>query len=194
MTQPFDPALRRRNRLLLLGLAALFFGTLIVAGALRFAGWRPAQLKVNGELLAEPGDLRRVQPQLVEGGTYDWNPVARTWRVALAPPAGCTDDCARLLRDIDKVWQLMGKDADRVDVLWVCPDAACTLPAGVPRPASLRRVSTNAALRAGLPRNDVASGVPLYVIDPNGFVILHYAPGSDPGGLRTDLAKLLKLK
>jgi hypothetical protein len=37
-------------------------------------------------------------------------------------------------------------------------------------------------------------GVPVYVIDPNGFVILRYAAGSDPGDLRSDLAKLLKLK
>jgi hypothetical protein len=30
-------------------------------------------------------------------------------------------------------------------------------------------------------------------MDPNGFVILRYPPGSDPGGLRSDLAKLLRL-
>ncbi|MCW0465993.1 hypothetical protein NB705_003066 [Xanthomonas sacchari] len=38
-----------------------------------------------------------------------------------------------------------------------------------------------------------AAGVPIYVIDPNGFVVLRYAPGFDPAGLRADLAKLLKL-
>jgi hypothetical protein len=53
-------------------------------------------------------------------------------------------------------------------------------------------------LRAGLPRsavdaNTLARGLPVYVIDPNGFVILRYAPGFDPAGLRADLAKLLKL-
>jgi hypothetical protein len=53
-------------------------------------------------------------------------------------------------------------------------------------------------LRAALPRVDAGSaggaqGVPVYVIDPNGFVILRYAPGADPAGLRADLAKLLKL-
>ena len=38
------------------------------------------------------------------------------------------------------------------------------------------------------------SGVPAYVIDPYGFVILRYAPGFDPSGLRTDVARLVKLK
>lgn len=43
------------------------------------------------------------------------------------------------------------------------------------------------------PRANDAAGVPVYVIDPNGFVILRYAPGFDPAGLRADLVKLLKL-
>ena len=37
------------------------------------------------------------------------------------------------------------------------------------------------------------AGIPVYVIDPNGFVVLRYAPGFDTAGLRADLAKLLKL-
>jgi hypothetical protein len=31
------------------------------------------------------------------------------------------------------------------------------------------------------------------VVDPNGFVVLRYAPGFDLGDLRTDLSRLLKL-
>ena len=49
-------------------------------------------------------------------------------------------------------------------------------------------------LRAALPRADDPAGIPLYVIDPNGFVILRYPPQADPAGIRTDVARLLKLK
>jgi len=191
---PFDPATRRRNRWLLLGLFALFFGTLIAAGALRFSGWRPAGLKNHGELLHPPGDLRALTPRTLDGAGYAWMPIKRTWRIVLAPPAGCDDECARLLRDIDKVWQLMGKDAEQVDVLWLCADAACALPANAPQLPTLKRLQPADALRAALPRARDPRGVPVYVIDPNGFVILRYAPGFDPAGLRADLAKLLKLK
>ena len=49
-------------------------------------------------------------------------------------------------------------------------------------------------MSAALPRNQVsAAGVPAYVIDPYGFVVLRYAPGFDPVDLRSDMAKLLKL-
>jgi hypothetical protein len=51
----------------------------------------------------------------------------------------------------------------------------------------------DAALLDGLPRVHDAAGVPVYVIDPNGFVVLRYAPGFDPAGLRADMSKLLKL-
>lgn len=46
---------------------------------------------------------------------------------------------------------------------------------------------------AALPHVDDGAGVPVYVIDPNGFVIQRFAPGFDPADLRSDVAKLLKL-
>ena len=48
-------------------------------------------------------------------------------------------------------------------------------------------------LRAALPRSGDAGPV-TYVVDPNGFAILRYAPGQDPGDLRSDLSKLLRLR
>jgi hypothetical protein len=49
------------------------------------------------------------------------------------------------------------------------------------------------ALLAKLPRVNDPAGVPVFVIDPHGFVILRYAPGADPANLRSDVSKLLKL-
>ena len=130
-----------------------------------------------------------MTPRLAEGGTYAWNPIERRWRIAIAPPADCGAPCEALVGQIDTVWQLFGKDADEVDVLWIgAPPAA--LPAG----GAWRVVEPDPAVRAGLPRVDDPTGVPVYVIDPNGFVVLRYAPGFDPGGLRKDVSKLLKLR
>ena len=33
----------------------------------------------------------------------------------------------------------------------------------------------------------------VYLIDPNGFLVMRYAQGFDPSGLRKDLARLLKV-
>jgi hypothetical protein len=183
------------NRMLLLVIIAIFLGSMLLAGALRFSGWRPAGMKNHGELLQPPVDLRARTPELADGGDYHWNPAARTWRIVLAPPAGCTEACTTLAQDIDIVWKLMGRNADHVDVLWLCAEPGCSAPAPLRDDPSLRLLHPDPALRAALPRVDTASatGMPVYVIDPNGFVILRYAPGADPAGLRADLAKLLKL-
>lgn len=179
----------RRNRTMLIALVVLFVGSFLVAGALRFSGWRPEGLKNKGELLQPYGDLRGVVPRLAQGGEYAWDPQARLWRIAVAPPAGCGAPCVALSRELDTVWQLFGRNADHVHLLWIGEP-----PAGAVRNASTRVLQDDPALRARLPRLQDAAGVPVYVIDPNGFVILRYAPGFDPADLRTDVARLLKLR
>ena len=194
MNTPAGPRIhdRNRNRWMLIALFAMFFGAMFVAGVLRFSGWRPHGMKNKGELLQPYADLRTLTPRLADGSEYHWNPAARTWRIA-ATPRDCAGSgapqCEALLKQLDTVWQLAGKDADRVELLWIGD-----LPAGGPRPASLRQLKPDMALRDRLPGADTATGTPVYVIDPNGFVVLRYAPGFDPAGLRTDLARLLKLK
>ena len=186
-----DPMRNRRGRRMLLVIFGIFFGCMLVAGALRFSGWRPAGSNVHGEMLDPPLDLREHAPALLDGGRYDWTPAARTWRIVVAPPAGCGVECERLATDLDKVWRLMGRNADHVDILWLCPDTECTVPAPLRDDRTLRRLHPDPAFLARLP--GATTGLPVYVIDPNGWLILRYPPGTDPGGLRADLAKLLKL-
>ena len=189
MNAPVSPQQRGRNRGMLILVVVLFLGSAIVAGALRFSGWRPEGMKNHGELLDPPGDLRPLVPRLQAGGDYPWNPAERTWRIAVAPQAGCTSECVQLSQQLDTVWQLFTHRADHVHILWIGG-----APEGVQRNAAWRELEPDPALLAGLPRQRDPAGTPVYVIDPNGFVILRYAPGFDPGHLRTDMARLLKLR
>ncbi|MGN6113138.1 MAG: hypothetical protein ACTHOC_09075, partial [Luteimonas sp.] len=156
------------------------------------SGWRPAGSKNPGALLPPRGDRRAGAPRLADGARYAWNPGARQWRVLAVPPAECGQACDAAARDLDLLWRSVGHNADQVDVLWLCADAACAVPAPLRDDRSLRVLAPDAALRAALPGGS-ATGVPVYVVDPNGFVILRYAPGSDLMGVREDLSKLLKL-
>ena len=76
--------------------------------------------------------------------------------------------------------------------VWLCASPAPDLSRSVKSTEELKRKLP--ALRAALPRSADPAGIPLYVVDPNGFVILRYAPQADPAGLRADVARLLKLK
>lgn len=184
-----DTASPNRNRLVLIAIFAIFFGVFALAGVLRFSGWRPAGMKNHGELLQPPGDLRKLSLTLADGRAYPWNPVQRTWRIVVAPPAACGDVCVTLSRQIDTVWQLFGRNADHVEVLWLGEP-----PAAAKRGPELRVLKDDPTLRAALPRLNDPAGIPVYVVDPNGFVVLRYAPGFDPSHLRQDMSRLLKLK
>lgn len=180
---------RRRNRRMLVVLFMVFVGSFVLAGALRLSGWRPASMKNKGELLQPPADVRQIVPTLKEGGEYHWNPGERMWRIVVPAPPQCGEPCLHLASQLDTVWQLFGHNADHVQMLWLGD-----LPGGAKRGPAVKVLNDDPALRAALPRGVDPRGVPVYVVDPNGFVILRYAPGFDPGDLRTDMARLLKLK
>lgn len=183
-----DTQTRNRNRTALILIAVLFFGSMAVAGLLRFSGWKPEGMKNHGELLQPAVDARASVPRDIDGTDYLWNPEARTWRIVVAAPAGCGTECAEVARQVELVWELFNKDADRVHVLWLG-----RWPEAVKRPGTLFEIADDGGLRGHLPQAD-AGGAPVYVLDPNGFVVLRYAPGFDPGGLRKDMVKLLKLR
>jgi len=186
---PVSAAERKRNRALLVLIFVIFIGSAAAAVALRLSGFQPRGMGNHGELLDPPVDLRQVVPQLMDGSAYHWNPSERIWRIVILPPADCGQACIALAGKVEKVWQLLGRQSVQVHVLW----------AGEPPPAAVRgpgwrMLSASAELRAGLPRVDDPTGIPVYVIDPNGFVMMRHAPGFDPADLRTDLSKLLKLR
>ncbi len=187
------PAAQRRNRAALLVVLGMFFGGMLVAGVLRFSGFRPAGMINKGEMLQPYGDLRGYSPTLADGRAYAWHDAPGTWRI-VAMPRDCDgarrEACTRLLGDLDKVWRLMGRNADRVHVLW-----AGAPPVDVGTLREVHLVRADARLRAALVRGDkdAASTDPVWLVDPNGFVVLRYAGGSDPGDLRSDLARLLRV-
>lgn len=200
MTVGQDPGkAHRHNRGMLIAIFVLFFGGMLIAGLLRFSGWQPEGMKNKGEMLEPYADLREHTPTLATGSAYRWKDEPRIWRIVVAPLA-CDgtrrDECAELLQGLDTVWRLMGKDADRVHVLWVGSP-----PAGIDLPRELRVLRRDDVLPAQLPRGmagnenatDGVAGDAAWLVDPNGFVVLRYAPGFDPGDLRTDLARLLKV-
>jgi len=188
-----DTRIRNRNRLALLGVVAVFVLPILVAMWIARADRIPAATGVHGEMYDPPRDLRGLALVHADGSAYPWQPEQRTWRIVVVAPARCDAACATLAADLDKVWRLFGRRAERVDVLWACGQVACMPPAGAPRPDTFTAIRADAALRAALPGVDDPDGIPVYVLDPNGFLVLRYAPGFDPAGLRADVAKLIRL-
>lgn len=185
--QPAKTTARNKRTLTIVAIA--FLGTFFLAGILRFSGWRPEGLKAKGELLQPAVDVHLIQPKLADGTVYPWNPVERKWRILVLPSKNCADKCSQLAKDLDTLWRILGKDSLRVDMLWWA-----AVPEGAPTTSPARALQPDPALLAKLPQANDATGPVTYILDPNGFVVLRYKPGTDPGDIRTDLSRLLKLQ
>lgn len=176
-----------RSRLQLLLVAALFLGSFGVAATLFFSGWKPGQTRNIGEMLEPYPDLRDIPLVQADGAAWDWNPTARNWHVVFTAPENCGEPCLRMLDALHRVWLSEGRHADRLKVLWFGE-----LPAGGPEFSGLVPMQPNAALAARLPDAARPDALPAYLADPNGYLVLRYAPGFDPSGLRKDLGRVLK--
>lgn len=176
-----------RSRLQMLLVAALFLGSFGVAATLFFSGWKPGHTRNIGEMLEPYPDLRDIALVQADGQAFDWNPAARNWHVVFAAPENCGEPCLRMLDALHRVWLSEGRHADRLKVLWFGE-----LPAGGPAFSGLVPMQPNAELAARLPDAARPDALPAYLADPNGYLVLRYAPGFDPSGLRKDLGRVLK--
>jgi hypothetical protein len=178
---------KTRSRLTLLLIAVFFLGSFGVAAALFFGGWKPSQTRNIGEMLDPYPDLRDLDLRRADGQAWTWEPAKRHWHVIVAPPADCGAPCWQMLDALHRVWLSEGRHADKLEVLWFgeLPSRAPNFPGLVPMQAS-------AALQARLPDQARPDALPVYLADPNGYLVLRYAPGFNPSGLRKDLGRVLK--
>lgn len=121
------------------------------------------------------------------------------WLLAVVQPAACGQDCERQLYVQRQLREMLGKERDRVDKLWLIAQDDPT-----PRPELLAALSQKGAevtvlrvprerLQAWLkPAAGKALADHFYVVDPLGRWMLR-APGEpDPKKLKADLDKLLR--
>jgi len=175
-----------RSRLTLLLVATCFFLPFIAAAVLFFSGWEPSGRRNYGELLQPPVNLDTHALLRADGGAYAWKPEDNRWHFLVAAPDACAQSCARTLDALHRIWLGQGRKADRLEVMWFG-----ALPEG-PRFRALVPMQADAKLAAQLPEAARADAVPVYLVDPSGYLVLHYHPGFDPAGVRKDLGKLVK--
>lgn len=182
-----DPARRRRARIGLIALFTLFVLPFAAAAILHLNGWRPTDTRNRGELLAPMVDLREMDLQRADGTPYPWEPYERRWQIAVVATPDCAQVCVELIEGLDKVWQLQGRRADRLDVLWFGEVPAGAMP--FRRFVPMRAHPDAIARLPGL----ATQGRPnAYLIDPNGYVTLRYGADFDVADLREDVARMLK--
>ena len=187
-----DSQRRGRRQLLLVG---LFFALpIMVAMALALTQWRPMATSNHGTLLDPVQDFRNEVALDATGGALRWNNAQGNWHIVVRAPTECGDPCVRMVDSLQRVWIGLGSDAAHASVIWAgTPDVAtANALARFPRAHVVSLETT--LLPAPVPpqAGDTLAPLGVWLVDPNGYLVMRYDAGFDPIGLRTDLRKLIR--
>lgn len=178
------PKSQRRTLWLLIG---LFFVPLAASFILYYAvGWRPAGGSNHGELL---------QPirQLPAGA----DSLRGQWALVYVGDGNCAgEDCRYALWVARQTRTLLNQEASRVNRALLATTGCCDLEFLKAEHDGIRVHDVTAPaerdeLLALLPAGDHAHD--LFIVDPQGNIIMRFDTREDPRGLLSDLKKLLKL-
>jgi hypothetical protein len=187
----------RQGRLKML-LVLLACAAPVIASYFTYYVIRP-EGRTNHGVLIQPS---RAMPEALAPRTLAGAPVAlaslrRQWLLVSVGPAACGEACEQRLYAQRQLREMLGKDADRLDKLWlVTDDAPLAEPlrqalAAAPGMTVLR--VDGAALAAWLvPETGQRVEDHLYLVDPMGEWMMRFPAKLEPSKVRRDLGRLMR--
>ena len=207
---PAEPDLerrRRRARLVLVALFALFMAPILIAYALNvlYPGWAPFGTTNRGALVEPARSLSTEGLRPVDGEPLASAPFAERWTLVVVHGPGCGQPCEEALVRMRQTRLALGKDANRLQRWLVVPEAVADPvadPIAAPISASVRELTERhqgvrllAATQgwtAALGARGATPGT-VYLVDPQGYLVLRYDPALADDAVLKDLKRLLRI-
>jgi cytochrome oxidase Cu insertion factor (SCO1/SenC/PrrC family) len=117
------------------------------------------------------------------------------WLMVSVNPSACDDACAKKLYFMRQVRLTQGAERERVMTVWLRTDAT-PVPDKVLKAYEGTRIliADAAALAAWLPAAQGTQDTDhIYLVDPNGNLMMRFPKDADPSKMKSDLGKLLKI-
>lgn len=177
------------GRKTLLILAVVFLMPFTLAATLHLLGWR-ANAHSYGELIQPPQALQLRDLQDAQGQPFSAKQWAKKWTLVTVA-THCEATCQAQQQLLQNLRISLNKDAGRVQqVLLLTAESKDTPPLKAPVLVGADAVDFSSQFKvAGQP---TAQEGRVYLVDPLGNLMMSYAPGFEPKGLRHDLERLLK--
>jgi hypothetical protein len=167
----------------LLLVALVFLLPFVLAVILRFGGWQPTQTRNFGKLLDPPQSMQAVRAERADGSAWVFENQDHHWTLLLRRPAHCDAACVAAIAPLPNVRASMGRHQGRMSMFeWVAPGAS---PA-----AGFDALALQGSLPDALQAEP--AGAEVWMIDPHGYLVLHYPAGFEARELRLDLGRLIK--
>lgn len=200
MTQPTDkpmPAHGRRNLLLI---TLLFLAPVVLGTTLYFSGWRPQGRALHhGELVQPAKPLTDITLRKTDGSESRLSTLRGSWVLITFSRLPCNEACRNNLYKMQQVRLTQGKDAGRVQRVFITPSAGGEAAALASQYAGMQVFSGAPAELQTAAHEFIGDekafneSERVYLIDPLGNLVLRYGADADPSGMRKDLARLLRL-
>ena len=163
-----------------LKLAAVF----AVCAAPFVLGWLAYEYRWISGRTSNYGEL--LKPQPVDGALA---PLRGKWVLLTADAAACAAACERKLYIVRQVRKAQGKEAERIERLWLVTDG------GRPRAELIAALDGGRLATPGAALMQLLPGAPLehiYLVDPLGNLMMRFPAEADPQKMIKDLQQLLK--
>ena len=173
----------------LLAIAAIF-ALPIVASFATYHFLRPEGGRSYGELLLPPATVTSQPFEDPAGGRFAFERLRGKWILVASDSGSCAEACTAKLSTLRQVRLALGRDASRVARVFVVDDTARPDSRAMDAFEGQQVVLTppGARVPAGA-ANDRAN---IYLVDPNGNVMMRWPAGADPKRMLGDLKRLLK--
>ena len=172
----------------LVGLGALFAAP-IVASLVAYFWLRPAPGASYGELLLPPAAIT-AQRFEGSGAPFEFAGLAGKWILVASDSSACAPACAAKLATLRQVRLALGRNAARVERVFVVDDARAPATGALQGFEGPLLAITPAGAR--LPPGAGNDREHIYLVDPHGNVMMRWRAGSDPRRMLGDLQRLLK--
>ena len=183
-------------------LVLLVFAVPSVAALLMYVtGWRPASTQNHGQLIQPAIPVADRAMKTIDGKSVKFSDARGKWTMVYFDTSSCAEDCMQQLYFMRQIHHSQGKYLERIHRLFIV-----TNPAGISTLKSKLNeypdmlVCTADNVELGKLKQDfgiVDSAIDLprkniYLVDPQGNLMMRYLPGIEPAGMRKDLERLLK--
>src|SRR5215467_1066134 len=181
---------RRRGRRIALVILA-FCAAPTVAAWLAYFVW-PPQARTNYGKLVEPRALSDPELRRPDGTSFHLSQLRGKWVLLQVDSAACGEGCRKKLVYMRQTRLALGKDADRVERVWLIDDAAAPDSAVLREHEGLTvaRASTTPLLADLRGRENAEAHI--FLVDPRGNLMLRFPGDPDGRKMLRDLSQLLR--
>lgn len=166
------------------------FAAPIAASLLAYRYAHVAPTANHGELLLPPAQVPDQAMEGEGGKPFSFRALRGRWILVAADSGACAEACLAKLVAMRQVRLALGVNASRVARVFLADDARA--------PDGAALAAFPGMERAILPRRAGRTGDPawerehVYLVDPNGNVMMRWRAGDDPKGMLRDLERLLR--